>query len=383
MPRRVCCLPRLNQAPRTWRQRLLPALAMPGDQKILGLLEGLPHLTAGASRFRAPLRLLLPPALRPQMDRLLPWGVERDSVVLACSRVPPEESISAIQAWSGLRVRCVLCAPEAVREAARMGAVKREDVPSSGTHGPAKAAWDDGLDAVQRRQILALARQLSIPEETAAAQVLGDAHARRRPAAMLQPSAEALATLPARLAHSLAALPLRLTLEHLEVALSVDSDDEEEVAEALAIVTGRTVRVRRVASSALRAALGRSYQVAGAQAVSAPPAGVAVAGELSALVAAFSENCPAVESGLALQDSATALEALSLLHELPAIRLEHYAVLPDVAGPPALKHCGNWVPHRCVARGRCSGWPWPIRGRDHATLARLSGLHIRPVLASP
>jgi cellulose synthase/poly-beta-1,6-N-acetylglucosamine synthase-like glycosyltransferase len=345
--------------------------------ELLGLLDGLPHL-ASAAQMRAPLRLLLPPSMRnaPAGPPMVPWCLEGDVLVLACSSLPSERQLAAIVSWSGFQPRPVLAEADKLRDALLSTDVQADTPPAKSRVSRQARRWDSTLDAALRRQAVALARQAGVTEAEAARRIAGD-NPPREVSTALNPSPEALALVPPPLARSLLILPLRLMSDYLEVALGTDTTDEAEVAAAIAMVTGHAVRIRRVSPADLQASQAHAYHAR--PQLPSRPSQVA---ELGAILDAANTTSDSGREEARRRDR-IAVEALGAQQGLPVIRLEHYATPPEVAesAPLALLQRLCAVPvHR---EGRVL-WVAFARPSEAAILelAGVTGVEIRPLVAS-
>ncbi len=352
--------------------------------EVLGLLEGLPHVaTLGATELHPALRLLLPPSLRAARRDLLlaPWRVEEDTLLLLCAVRPRDDTLAEIAHWTGFGVRCILCEPDVLRQAALHHRVYTSRF--GGAHGRIRARaprTGDPAKAVMGRFAAAVAP--------------------RHGARALRPKRGALSALPAGLAVALNVLPVRRGRGSLDVAVVADGTDAEELVTALTLVTGLSVRARMVEAAPLRAALGRAYGIIPPARTSGAPD--ASPGPPSPRRAAIPiPRAPAARaSGPVEERSAGGVDArrasaaannpagiderdgMAIAYGLPSIRLERYAVQPAVAGslPP------DRLRDLCALPLRREGhvlWV-ALATPDGATLdalADLTKLTIRPVLA--
>jgi cellulose synthase/poly-beta-1,6-N-acetylglucosamine synthase-like glycosyltransferase len=349
--------------------------------ELLGLLDGLPHLSAAAT-MRAPLRLLLPPALRgsPVQPAMMPWCVEHETLILACAALPSAAVLADIAAWTGLRVRPVLCNPASLRPASAVSHLA--PVPHARRRLRGKPAspqrWDLRMGATQRAQVQALARQTGRPAALVAEE-LALKHRRDEHKLPADPALDALALLPVALCRSLGVLPTRLADGCLEVAIAAETAGEE-IAAALAIVAGIPVRTFGVDAGALRAAWATAYSN-----TQLPPGHRAsgYARELASLTGS-GEPAPAADDiaeGNRL--SRLALEIAAVQAAVPSIRLEQYGGTPldaHVAPIALLRRC-HAVPLRREGEVLWVAFAAPDKDAV-AALAQATRLTIRPLLAT-
>jgi glycosyltransferase XagB len=349
--------------------------------ELLGLLDGLPHLSATAS-MRAPLRLLLPPALRAPAGEpaMMPWCVEHDTLILACAALPSAALLAEITAWTGLRVRAVLCNPASLRPASAVSAIMHAPRARRWARGkPATPQrWDLGMGAMQRAQVQALARQTGTPAIQVAEQLdLKHARADRKPLA--EPEPAALALLPSALCRSLGVLPARLADGCLEVAIAAETAGEE-IAAALAIVAGMPVRTFGVDPGALRATQTRAY---GAAPFSRGQRAAGYARELDSLAVAGMPAITTDDIAAGQRLARMALEIAAVQAAVPSVRLEQYGGTPPdahVAPIALLRRC------RAVPLRREGGALWvafaALDVEAVTALATATQLTIRPLLAT-
>lgn len=353
--------------------------------ELLGLLDGLPHLPLTVAQFHAELCLLLPPALRGSQEArtLAPWRVVGETLLLACGARPGAAILASIEAWTGLRLACVVCDPEVVRTAA-----SRRDISTAGRGAvasparrrarrvdPLRAMRGAAVQAIRalrgdnddsdQSHIVALAHQMGSSPEIVSRRLMARATvASRQP---LHPSREALAVLPPRLARSLAVLPLRWRRTHLDVAMAMHRTDGEEISAVIALLTGRRVHVRWVAPAVLERALHDAYGPAAEEgSAQAPAAGGDVRHRARSL-----ELSPDPAVTMALRG-------------LPHIRLQHYAVMPMLVEGVPLARLREL---RAVPVYREGHVLWvALAAPDERTVrevAQLTSLAVRPLLASP
>ena len=335
------------------------------------------------------LRLLLPPSLRVQrgVPTLAPWCIEHDTLRLACSVVPVDDALTAIADWTGLRVCCILCESATLR-GALPASLRGNPLPvyrlNEGSHDePSTRRWSRreastavtqmvayvermfirrrtprGRDGGHERHVTLLALQTGISPAVAAGR-LALATPTHRLSRLPRPSPQALTSIPQQLALSLDMLPIRRGRHFLEIAVAVDRADRDELAEAVALITGVTVPIRTVTPTALRAAQARAYRV--------PPTVLGMEIDVE------------TRHGHLPHD----LTTLDRHHDLPSIRLEHYEVRPEVVASLPLERLHDL---RAVPFYREGQVLWvALATPDEATLrdlADLTDLTVRPVLTS-
>ena len=291
--------------------------------ELLGLLEGLPHLDLAADHFPPSFELLLPLHLRSTSAAapLAPWAVFGEWLLLGCATNPDPEATVAIEIWTGLRVRPILCSPEVLRAASARALIPRT-------------------------------------------LMVGDARIEVE-ARALRSSAEALDLLPAALCRSLTILPLAADRGWVEVAVASDTIRAAEIPALLEALCGRTVRMRSATAVAVRRALLRAYSMPSATA--GPPA------------------TPPVPPPGWWATYATGLprwQVLAALVAVPSISMEHYNISLPLArlAPPS-----TWIECGAVPLRREDAVLWvAVSTLDPGALEIISertGCAIRPLLA--
>lgn len=292
--------------------QLLSRLPATMAAEIRGLVAGIPHLSLRPEDLSPALYLLLPPQLRdPQLRPALgPLWLEDETIVMACSDVPPEEVTRAITAWCGYQVRYVLASAGVLQRAAEQCYESQQE--REPLLPPAPRLRRRGQLLITSDALDALASQLKIPVEEAQKRIQPDEYeAVDTPVA--EPLADAVDAVPRPLAIALQFVPLRVTSHTLEIALADDRPDARQVADVLTAVTGLLVRIHWVQA--------RSLYVLAAQAHSHPPGVLRPSGS----------RLPSLEHVPAYQLRAARLG-------LPSVRVEHCAILPPGETPLGHEH---------------------------------------------
>jgi cellulose synthase/poly-beta-1,6-N-acetylglucosamine synthase-like glycosyltransferase len=351
--------------------------------ELLGLLEGLPHLLPSDPDFDPALCVLTPPSVRSRwdVDPIVPWGFEEGCIVFGCVRKPNEASVRAIDAWTGMRTRFVLCeAPELQRaiDAHRSGRPSGD--PASGASSPFGRVRETALAVLgEARNPVRPADQV---EPVDASTLAGRGQTRSNATALRTRSAAqgdgpagqaSLGAIPAAMARSLSIVPIMGGHDVLTLGIVAGHPEAESIRRAMSLLSGCRVRLHEMNEERLRGAQARHYKEGEAWRLVSPWRGRRSVDN----AAGSARRSSTVAQGYHARDG------MQALHTSPFIRLEFYACKPDVIRLIPR----NLLEFFCAVPLRREGlvlWVAMAASTVDAcrTLALASGMAIRAVAAS-
>ena len=232
------------------------------------------------------------------------------------------------------------------------------------------------ISSAEDRHAHAVTRQTALPSELVAQRLQSADEARGSRTSGLQPDPAALGAIPPQLAQSLSILPLKKDQHSLILGIVAGREDAESIRRVIGLLTGSKVRLQAMREQHLRASLLHCYRKRCAQ----RPNRLPWHGRQTSSVAAAGDRGTVARTADAAPPPQTTVPA----HGLPYIRLEHYAIQPEVIklipGDTLRSHCA--IPLR---RDGHVLWVVLATPSENALqdLARAAGLTIRPLLASP
>ncbi|MDB5075219.1 MAG: hypothetical protein JWO42_1398, partial [Chloroflexi bacterium] len=362
--------------------------------ELLGLLEGMPHMSERDAPFDPALCVLLPPEVRAGWGTfpIVPRGLEDGYLVLGCDRMPDEKILRAVTGWTGFQVRCILCETALLRLVIdtfkSLASGKGRNGKPTGHFEWVRETARTGLkvipfrfaqlSAAENRQTHAVSYQAGLRRDLAAMPLPSVIQVNNSRTPSLNPDPAALAAIPSQLARSLEILPLKMDQHGVVFGIAEDRPEAQQIRRAVGSLIGKNIRFRVSNGHYLREALSKHCR----QTHALQPVQASWRGHRQKRSAPAHVHVPGQRREMG--NLAAERRGFVPTQYLPSIRLEHYAIQPEVIKLIPLEtlesHCA--VPLRREGHVLWVALGEPSEKAVHE-LAQGAGLTIRPLAASP